>query len=160
MTTWKKECYERWAKSSQQVEDETNKIRIKGLRLTKSEKDTCFFLLNDYPEEYSLKEPQKLKDFIISMRNDEKEWEQNEGKQIREFVKEWRRLERKYQSFQYEDKNLDELVDMWTTNYFCIYFLDDHLDSIMYSGGKHYAQYYCYNVGICPEKEVSIWQKQ
>ena len=132
MTTWKKECYERWAKSSQQVEDETKKIRIKGLRLTKSEKDTCFFLLNDYPEEYSLKEPQKLKDYIIRMRNDEKEWEQNEGKQIREFVKEWRRLERKYDCFQYE----------------------------MYSGGKHYAQYYCYNVGICPEKEVTLWQKQ
>ena len=158
MNKWKKECYERWAKTPTQVEKETNKITLKGLRLTRDEKDTIFFLTNDYPHEYTLEEPEKLKDFIIRERKETKECEQNEGKQLREFAKEIRRLERKYDCFHYEDKTIDELVEMWIANYFCLYFLDDHLDSIMYDGGKNYAQYYLYNAGVIPESEVKMWQ--
>lgn len=157
-TRWNEECYQKWNMTIDEVDKETEKITIKGLKLTQSEKDTCFYFLKEYPEEYSL-EDGTLKELIIGMRNDEKEWQKNEGKQIREFVKEWRRLEKKYDCFQYEDKTLDELVDMWTHNHFCIYFLDDHLDSIMLSGGKKYAQYYCYNAGIAPEEEVTMWQE-
>ena len=158
MTQWTQECYERWNKTPEQVIQETRKIRIQGLRLTKDEKNTCFYFMQEYPEEYSL-EDGTLKELIIEMRNDEKKWEQNEGKQIREFVKEWRRLERKYDCFQDEDKTLDELVEMWMKNYYCIYFLDDHLDCIMMNGGKKYAQYYLHIRGVIPEKEVTIWQK-
>ena len=158
MTTWKKECYEGWCMTPSQVENATQKITIKGLRLTKAEKDTCFYMLHTYPEEYSLKD-NTMKNCILKSREEEQNWKQNEGKQIREFVKEWRRLGRKYHSFDYEDKTLDELVEMWTHNYFCLYFLDSYLDCIMYSGGKKYAQYYCYNVGLCPEKEVTLWRK-
>ena len=137
----------------EQVEAETRKIRLKGLRLTKSEKDTCFWMKKEYGET-----EEELKELIIRQREEMKEWEQNEGKQLREFVKEWRRLERKYGSFQYEDKTIDELVQMWSTNYFELYFLDTHLDCIMSAGGKKYAQYHCYNIGLCPEKEVTMWQ--
>lgn len=158
MARWKKELYEGWGKSSTQVEEETQKITIKGLRLTRDEKDTCFYFLHQYPEEYSLTDG-TLKELILEMREDAVKWEKNEGKQIREFVKEIRRLERKYDCFQEEDKTLDELVDMWMHNYFCIYFLDDHLDCIMMNGGKKYAQYYLHIRGVIPEKEVTIWQK-
>lgn len=158
MTQWKNELYIKWKKTPEQVEKETQKIRIKGLRLTKEEKNTCFFFLQEYPEEYSTND-NTLKKLIIQMRKDVEEWDKNEGKQIREFVKEWRRLERKYDCFQDEGTSLDELVHRWTHNYYCLYFIDDHLDCIMMNGGKKYAQYYCYNVGICPKKEVTIWQK-
>ena len=76
---------------------------------------------------------------------------------MREFVKEWRRLERKYDGFDYEDKTLDELVDMWISNYFELYFMADKLELIQYYGAKEYAQVYCYNVGVCPASEVSMW---
>lgn len=158
MSTWKQECYERWNKTPEQVEEETRKITLKGIRLTKEEKDTCFYYLQEFPEDYKI-EDGSLKQTILEMRENAKKWEQNEGKQIREFVKEIRRLERKYDCFQEEDKTLDELVEMWMHNYFCIYFLDDHLDCIMMNGGKKYAQYYLHIRGVIPEKEVTLWQK-
>ena len=139
-----------------EVEAETQKIRIKGLRLTKDEKDTCFYLIHTYPEDNY--DEEKLQEFILRERQDKKEWEQKEGKQLQEFVKEWKRLEKKYDCFEFEDKTLDELIDMWTSNYFCIYFLDDHLDCIMDCGGKKYAQYYLHIRGVIPEKEVTMWK--
>lgn len=92
----------------------------------------------------------------------EKEMEEDLKKtkeKVKEFVKEWRRLCKKYDCFDEKGKTLDELVDMWINNYFEIYFMEDHYDMIEYDGGKKYAQYYCYNVGICPAEEVEVWNK-
>ena len=85
-----------------------------------------------------------------------REFEEDKA-QVREFVKEWRRLERKYDCFELENKTLDELVEMWLDNYFELYFMEDKLDLIKYYGAKEYEQVYCYTVSVCPASEVSMW---
>ena len=130
------------------------KITVKGYRLTYDEKADLLY----YFEEGMIArdDHDAIVKHIEFSRELAREFEEDK-KQVREFVKEWRRLERKYDGFDYENKTLDELVDMWLSNYFELYFMGDHLDQIKYYGAKEYAQVYCYNVGICPASEVSMW---
>ena len=142
------------------TEDECDKavrkVTLKGYRLTLEEKEELFFYFmegmmarDDVDAQISSIEfGRKLaKDF------------ENDKKLVREFVKEWRRLERKYDGLDadIEAKTLDELVEMWLDDYFELYFMSDKLDLIKYYGAKEYAQVYCYNVGVCPAEEVSMW---
>jgi len=141
--------------TEEECDKEIRKISIKGMRLTYDEKSELFFEimegLTDADDEAAMKES------IEFSRRMAKEMEEDK-KLVREFVKEWRRLERKYDCFEMEDKSLDELTDLWIDNYFELYFMEDKLELIKYYGAKEYAQIYCHNVGICPESEVSIWK--
>ena len=80
-------------------------------------------------------------------------------KNVKKFAREVRRLERKYdmENRDIAEKSLDELASMWINDYFELYFLDDHYDCLA-ENPKHYAQYYCYNVGLVPVEEVEMWK--
>ena len=110
--------------------------------------------LKEIPDEVSYTE-EELKEIEKEMEEDLRKVKEN----VKEFVKEWRRLCKKYDMFDEEGKTLDELVDMWMDKHYELYFMEDHYDMIEDTGGKEYAQYYCYNVGICPAEEVEIWNK-
>ena len=145
----------KWNMTEEDCEKAINKIRIKGFRLTHEEKDLIFFcIMEGIIAEDDIESQIEMVEFE---RKNNEELKENQRK-VREFVKEWRRIQRKYGYFGHEDKSLDELTDMWMTNYFELYFMGDHFDAIEDIGGKAYAQYYCYNVGICPESEVEMWK--
>jgi len=140
------------------TEDECDKavrkVTLKGYRLTLEEKEELFFY---FMEDMMARDDVDAQISSIELgRKIAKDMKEDE-KLVREFVKEWRRLERKYDGFDYEDKTLDELTQMWIDNYFELYFMSDKLDLIKYYGAKEYAQVYCYNVGVCPAEEVSMW---
>lgn len=148
-----KETLNKWNMTEDECDKAVRKTTLKGYRLTYDEKEELFFLIkegmiagDDIDAQIS---------HIEFSRKFEEDFK-NDMKLTREFVKEWRRLERKYDCFDYEDKTLDELVEMWFNNYFELYFMEE-LDSIKYYGAKEYAQVYCYNVGVCPAEEVSMW---
>ena len=152
---YNEETLNKWNMTEEECRQAIKKIRIKGMRLTQDEKAEIFFYIkegmiaeDDIDEQISM---------IEFGRKLAKEFEEDK-KLVRAFVKEWRRIERKYDSFEFEDKSLDELTEMWMNNYFELYFMADKFDLIKYHGAKEYAQLYCYNVGICPIEEVSIWE--
>lgn len=153
---YNEETLNRWNLTEEECDKAIRKITIKGMRLTYDEKSELFFEimegLTDGNDEEAMRES------IEFSREMTKKMEEDR-KKVREFVKEWRRLEVKYNSLNsdIEDKSLDELTDMWINNYFELYFMEDHFDCLE-ENPKGYAQYYCYNVGICPESEVSIWR--
>ena len=142
-------------------DDETKAIKnitIPGMRLTYDEKAELLFHIKecgDDPEDY-----ETLRHHIEFGRQLEKEY-QEDKKLVRAFVKEWKRLNMKYDGSlgqsDLDNKTLDELTEMWIDNYFELYFMADKFDLIKYYGAKEYAQLYCYNVGICPDSEVSMW---
>lgn len=154
---YNEETLNKWNLTEEECDKEIRKITIKGMRLTFDEKSELFFEimegLTDGNDEEAMRES------IEFSRKVKAELEEDK-KLVKDFVKEWRRLELKYNSLNsdLQDKSLDELTEMWMTNYFELYFMEDHFDSIKDVGGKKYAQYYCYNVGICPESEVSLWR--
>lgn len=153
---YKKEILDKWGLTAEECEKEIRAITIPGMKLTYEEKEELIFHIREFgddPEDY-----ETLKGHILFTRKLAKELKEDK-KLVKEFVKEWRRLELKYSSLNSDlmEKSLDELTDMWMSNYFELYFMEDHFDCIKEDGGKRYAQYYCYNVGICPESEVSMW---
>ena len=81
-------------------------------------------------------------------------------KLVREFAKEVRRLEKKYECTckVTEGKTLDELTDMWINDFFELYFIDDHYEAIKECGPKQYAQYYLNIRGVVPKSEVTMWK--
>jgi len=153
---YKQEFLDKWNMTEDECEKAIRKITIKGMRLTFDEKSELFFEimegLTDGEDENA------MRDSIEFSRKVKAEIEA-EKKLVKEFVKEWKRLEIKYSSLNSDiaDKSLDELTEMWITNYFELYFMDTHFDCLA-ENPKQYAQYYCYNVGICPIDEVSMWK--
>ena len=143
---------QRWGITREEAEKELEKIKIKGLRLKHDEKEDLLWHIHEHnPTEDELKET------ILFYREIEKE-EKEDYRKTRQFVKEIRRLERKYDCFDYEHKTLDELTEMWLNDYFELYFKDCHLESIHYYGAKEYAQVYLHTRGVIPECEVTLWQ--
>lgn len=153
---YKQEFLDKWNMTEDECEKAIRKITIKGMRLTFDEKSELFFEimegLTDGEDENA------MRDSIEFSRKVKAEIEADK-KLVKEFVKEWKRLEIKYSSLNSDiaDKSLDELTEMWITNYFELYFMDTHFDCLA-ENPKQYAQYYCYNVGICPIDEVSMWK--
>lgn len=148
------ETLTKWGLTPQECDKEIRKIRIPNMRLTYDEKETLIWYIKEgyiEADDYD-----KLAEHIQFERDMQKEFEE-EKKLIKQFIKEWRRLERKYDSYNHEDKSLDELVDMWIHDYFCLDFMDCHLESIKYYGAKEYAQVYLHLRGVIPEKEVTMW---
>ena len=153
---YNQECLNRWGITPEQEDALIRDVRCKGYRLNYDEKAMLFF----YSQEYGLDlsdEFEKAR-LVEDDRQSRREMEAD-MKLVREFVKEVRRLERKYDGFDYEDKTLDELTDMWCENYFELYFLADHLDCIKDVGPKKYAQYYLHIRGVVPSDEVTLWEK-
>lgn len=151
---YNKETLNKWNMTEEECDKAIRKIKIPNMRLTYEEKEELLFHIKEFgddPEDY-----ETLKFHVEFSRKLEAEHKED-LKLVREFVKEWRRLERKYDCFEFEDKTLDELVDMWVSNYFELYFMADKFELIQYYGAKEYAQLYCYNVGVCPDNEVSMW---
>lgn len=149
-----KETLNKWNMTEEQCDKAVRKITVKGYRLTYEEKEELLFF---FEEGFIARDDHdEIVEHIEFSRKLEAEHKED-LKLVREFVKEWRRLKRKYDCFDYEDKTLDELVDMWVSNYFELYFMDDKFELIEYYGAKEYAQVYCYNVGVCPASEVSMW---
>jgi len=149
-----KETLKRWNMTEDECDKAVRKVTLKGYRLTLEEKEELFFY---FMEDMMARDDVDAQISSIELgRKIAKDMKEDE-KLVREFVKEWRRLERKYDGFDYEDKTLDELTQMWIDNYFELYFMSDKLDLIKYYGAKEYAQVYCYNVGVCPAEEVSMW---
>ena len=132
------------------------KITVKSYRLTYDEKAELLFLFEEGALERDNNDA--IVEHIEFSRELERKLEEDK-KLVREFVKEWKRLEMKYGGLNADikEKTLDELVEMWITNYFELYFMEDKFDLIQYYGAKEYAQLYCYNVGVCPASEVSMW---
>ena len=151
---YNKETLNKWNMTEDECEKAIKKITVKGMRLTHDEKEELlFFFKEGVIDEDDIDAQTKHIEFGRKLAQEMKEDE----KLVREFAKEVRRLERKYDCFDYEDKSLDELTQMWINNYFELYFMEEYLELIKDAGAKEYAQYYCYNVGICPESEVSMW---
>lgn len=154
---YNEETLNKWNMTEEECRQAIKKIRIKGMRLTQDEKAEIFFYIkegmiaeDDIDEQISM---------IEFGRKLAKEFEEDK-KLVRAFVKEWKRLKVKYDGLNsdLQDKSLEELTEMWMKDYFELYFMDDKFDLIKYHGAKEYAQLYCYNVGICPIEEVSIWE--
>lgn len=155
---YKKELLDKWNMTEEDCEKAIRKISIKGMRLTYEEKEDLLYFFeegiiarDDIDAQISHVEfGRKLAE---EMKADEK--------LVREFAKNVRRLEKKYDMLNSDiaEKSLDELTEMWITNYFELYFLEDHLDSIKDIGAKEYAEYYLHIRGVIPESEVSIWRK-
>ena len=151
---YNKETLNKWNKTEDECERDIKKITVKGMRLTHEEKeDLLLFFEEGIIARDDIDAQIKHVEFGRKLAQEMKEDE----KLVREFAKEVRRLERKYDGFDYEDKSLDELTEMWITNYFELYFLEDHLERIKYHGAKEYAQYYLHIRGQIPESEVSMW---
>lgn len=151
---YNKETLKRWNMTEDECERAINKIRVKGMRLTHDEKeDLLFFFEEGFIARDDIQAQINHVEFgrklDAQMKADEK--------LVREFVKEWRRLERKYDNFDHEDKSLDELTSMWIEDYFELDFMERFFELIKYHGAKEYAQVYCYNIGVCPHEEVSMW---
>ena len=151
---YNKETLNRWNMTEDECDKATRKITLKGYRLTYDEKAELLFLIME--GHITRDDIDAQVEHVEFSRKIAKDFE-DDKKLVREFVKEWRRIERKYDGFDYEDKTLDELVEMWLNNYFELYFMEDKLDLLEYYGAKEYAQVYCYNVGSCPASEVSMW---
>lgn len=153
---YNEETLKRWNMTEEECDKAIRQIRIKGMRLTYEEKEELFFYFQEGA--MSRDDIDAQIDAIEFGRKLAKEMEEDK-KLVRAFVKEWRRLEIKYDYLNSDlrEKSLDELTEMWMNNYFELYFMDDHFDCLA-ENPKGYAQYYCYNVGICPESEVSIWR--
>ena len=154
---YNKETLNKWNMTEEECDKAIRKITIKGMRLTYEEKEELLFFFEEGiiardDIEAQIKNVEFGRKLAREMEEDKK--------LVREFVKEWRRLERKYDGLNsdLEDKSLDELTEMWMTNYFELYFMEDKFDLIKYYGAEEYAQLYCYNVGACPESEVSMWR--
>lgn len=151
---YNREILNKWNMTEDECEKEARSITVSGYRLTYDEKMELLFL---FKENFINRDDiEAVKEHIDFSRKLEEKVKEDE-KLVREFVKEWRRLERKYDYFELEDKTLDELVEMWCNDYFELYFMEDKFDLIEYYGAKQYAQLYCYNVGVCPASEVSMW---
>ena len=151
---YNKETLNKWNMTEEECDKAVRKITVKGYRLTYDEKEELLFF---FEEGYIARDDVDAQISHIEFSPKlAREFEEDKA-QVREFVKEWRRLERKYDCFELENKTLDELVEMWLDNYFELYFMEDKLDLIKYYGAKEYAQLYCYNVGVCPDNEVSMW---
>lgn len=151
---YNKETLNKWNMTEEDCDKAIRKISIKGMRLTYDEKEELLFF---FEEGIIARDDIEAQISHVEFgRKLAKEMEEDK-KLVREFVKEWRRLERKYDCFEMEDKSLDELTDLWIDNYFELYFMEDKLELIKYYGAKEYAQVYCYNVGVCPDSEVSMW---
>ena len=151
---YNKETLNKWNMTQDECDKAVRKITVKGYRLTYEEKEELLFFFEEGL--IARDDHDEIVEHIEFSRKLAREFEEDK-KLVREFVKEWRRLERKYDGFDYENKTLDELVDMWISNYFELYFMADKLELIQYYGAKEYAQLYCYNVGVCPASEVSMW---
>ena len=151
---YNKETLNKWNMTEDECERAIKKITIKGMRLTHKEKEDMLYYFEEgliarddidaqiKHIEFERKLAQKFED---------------DKKLVREFAKEVRRLERKYDGFDFEDKSLDELTEMWLDDYFELNFLEDHFERIKYHGAKEYAQYYLHVRGQIPESEVSMW---
>jgi len=153
---FKEEYLQKWGLTQEECEKQIKKITLPGMRLTQNEKEQLFFNIHELGDDPT--NIQEQKEFIEFSRQLEKEIKE-ETKLVKKFVKEWKRLKMKYSSLNsdLQDKSLDELTEMWMNNYFELYFMGDHFDCLA-ENPKGYAQYYCYNVGICPVEEVSIWK--
>ena len=153
---FKEEYLQKWNLTPEECEKQIKKITLPGMRLTHDEKEQLFFNINEFGDNPN--DIQSLKEFIQFSRQLEKEMKE-EKKLVKQFVKEWKRLNIKYDYLNQDlkEKSLDELTEMWMNNYFELYFMGTHFDCIA-ENPKGYAQYYCYNVGICPVEEVSIWK--
>lgn len=68
--------------------------------------------------------------------------------EIKAFVKEYNRLEKKYGS-----NRTITVKSFLNWNY-----VEDELDSIEAYGGKNYAQFMLHNEGAIPESEVDAWK--
>lgn len=151
---YKTELLNKWNMTENECEKAIEQITIKGMRLTHDEKDDIFFFIQEGLINADDIEAQRKH---VEFDRQTKAQMQEDDKLIKEFVKEWKRLETKYCCFDYEDKTLDELCEMWASDYFELYFIEEHLDLIKYYGAKEYAQVYCNKVGVCPDSEVSMW---
>ena len=151
---YKQELLNKWNMTEDECERAIDSITIKGMRLTHDEKEDLLFF---FEEGIIARDDIDAQISHVEFgRKLQKKFE-DDKKQVREFVKEWKRLEIKYDCFDYEDKTLDELVEMWIDNYFELYFMEEHLERIKYYGAKEYAQYYLHVRGQIPESEVSMW---
>lgn len=155
---YNEETLNKWNMTEEDCEKAIRKISIKGMRLTHDEKAELLFFFEEGI--ISRDDLDAQISHIEFGRKLAKEFEEDK-KLVKDFVKEWRRLKVKYDGLNsdLQDKSLDELTDMWITDYFELYFMEDKFDLIKYHGAKEYAQLYCYNVGICPSEEVSIWEE-
>lgn len=151
---YNKETLNKWNMTEDECEKAINSITIKGMRLTHDEKEELlFFFKEGVLDEDDIDAQIKHIEFGRKLAQEMKD----DKKLVKEFVKEVRRLERKYDCFDLEDKTLDELTDMWINNYFELYFMEDHFERIKDTGAKEYAQYYLHIRGVVPESEVSMW---
>ena len=152
---YNEETLNKWNMTADECDKAVRKITVKGYRLTYDEKEELLFFFEEGI--IARDDDDAIVKHIEFSRKLAQEWE-NDKKLVREFVKEWRRLERKYDGLDadIEAKTLDELVEMWLDDYFELYFMEK-IDLIKYYGAKEYAQVYCYNVGVCPASEVSMW---
>ena len=154
---YNEETLNRWNMTAEECDKAIRKITLKGFRLTYEEKEELFFYFQEgIMTEDDIDSQIETIEFGRKLAREMEE----DKKLVREFVKEWRRLEMKYDGLNsdLQDKSIDELTDMWISNYFELDFMERYFDRIEYHGAKEYAQLYCHNVGICPEKEVSIWR--
>ena len=154
---YNKKTLNRWNMTEDECEKAIRKIRIPNMRLTYAEKEDLFFFIKEGI----------IAEDDIDEQISHVEWDRNlkakmeaDKKLVREFAKNVRRLEKKYDCFNsdLEDKSLDELTEMWINNYFELYFMEDHLDSIKDKGAKEYAEYYLHIRGVIPSDEVSMWK--
>ena len=151
---YNKETLNKWNMTEDECERAIKQTTIKGMRLTHEEKDDLFFFIQEGiiakdDIDAQIKHVEFGRKFAQELEEDKK--------LVKEFVKEVRRLERKYDCFEHEDKSLDELVEMWIDNYFELYFMEEHLELIKHYGAKEYAQYYLNVRGQIPDNEVSMW---
>ena len=151
---YNKETLNKWNMTEDECERAISQITVKGMRLTHDEKEELLFFFEEgFIARDDIDAQIKHVEFGRKLA---KEFEEDK-KLVKAFAKEVRRLERKYDCFELEDKSLDDLTEMWIGNYFELYFMEDHLDMIKYHGAKEYAQLYCHKIGVCPDSEVSMW---
>ena len=151
---YNKELLNKWNMTEEQCDKAIREITLKGYRLSYDEKEDLLYF---FEEGLIARDDVDAQISHVEFgRKLAREFEEDK-KLTREFVKEWRRLSRKYDLFDEEDKSLDELVEMWLDNHFELHFMEK-LGCLKYYGAKQYAQVYCHNVGICPASEVEMWE--
>lgn len=153
---YNKETLNKWNMTEDECERAIKKITIKDMRLTHDEKAELFFYIKEgMIDEDDIDEQISMIEF--GRKNAKKIKE--DKKLVKEFVKEWKRLELKhdYLNKDLKDKSLDELTEMWINDYFELYFMEEHFDRIKDTGAKEYAQYYLHIRGVIPASEVSMW---
>ena len=153
---FKEEFLQSWNMTEEECEKAIRKITLPHMRLTFDEKTHLFFLIQEGMAEAD--DVEELSNQIKFLREVDKEIEED-NKLIKRFAKEVRRLEEKYECLNPDiaEKTLDELTSMWINDYFELYFMDDHFDSIVDAGPEKYAQYYLHVRGVIPESEVTMW---